>query len=68
MPIIIIAILYIIKIFIDSYNITYNWYLVIITAFISLIIGITVNYLLFDKEEKKKIKNTIYNLIKKKGN
>ncbi len=66
--IIIIAILYIIKIYIDSYNITYNWYLVIITAFISLIIGIIVNYLLFNKEEKKKIKNKIYNLIKRKGN
>ena len=62
----IIAILYIIKIFIDSYNMTYNWYLVIITAFITGIIGLATNYLLlFNKEEKKQFKDIITKVVKR---
>ncbi len=62
----IIAILYMIKIFIDSYNMTYNWYLVIITAFITGIIGLAINYLLlFNKEEKSQLKNVIIKVIKR---
>lgn len=55
-----IVILYIMKIFIDKFNFTYNWIIVFGTAVVTGIIGLIINYcLLFNKEEKGQFKNTL---------
>lgn len=61
-----IGILYLIKIFIDKFNITYNWITVFATAIVTGIIGLIINYcLLFNKEEKQQFKMTIKKFIKR---